>query len=121
MSYQLINKVRGTSTLRCTDPGTYTINLSDLIANNVLENVVTSAAINELMWSTSGFIQILRGANVTINLFNSGSWTNDNQILRIAGANNATANLSVVINTAGTVILGITKQITSNVELYQIK
>mgnify|MGYP003385119723 CR=1 FL=1 len=119
MAYEVINKVKGRSTIRCVDAGTYTITLNDLRANSNIETVL-SASMTDVSWSTSGYISIVRNSVPQLNLFNSGSMTNVDGILPNAGANNNTQSLVITINAGGSVIVNMSKLGSYNVDAYRV-
>lgn len=118
MGYEITNKVKGRSTIRAVNPGTYTIALSDLRANTNIETIL-SAAITDIEWSTSGYISITRGSEPVFNLFTTGSWVNQHTV-RQAGANSADQNIVITINSGGSVVLDLTKNATYNVDLGRV-
>jgi hypothetical protein len=117
MSYELINKLRGFSTLRVVD-GNATIELAALSANSNTENI-QSAIITSLKWSvhpTAGNLKITRdsgtGAQTVANVFQTGFWSHDE--LNIS--NTASGNITVTLAGGGTTIITIRKDANYNVD-----
>jgi hypothetical protein len=115
MAYEVINSVKGKVTIRAVNAGTYTIELTGMQANSNIETV-SAASITDIAWATSGFISVSRNTTPVLNLMGSGQWTNMDGILPKGGANTSTSNVVIVINTGGTVILGLSKVATYNVD-----
>lgn len=115
MAYEIINTIKGASVIRVVDTGTTTIALSDLRANANIETIL-SASLTDVAWTTSGFISITRANTPVLNLYGSGSWTSDDVILRKCGANNKSNNIVVVISGGGSLLLGVSKDATLNVD-----
>lgn len=116
MSYEVNNTLRGTSTIRVVDPGTYTITLTNLSSNTQLETV-TAANIKRVMWSSNGYISIGRGATPTpmLALSNSGEMFLDT--LGYSLANTNTGNVVVTVVTGGTCVIELSKTATYSTNL----
>jgi hypothetical protein len=117
MGYEVINRLRGPSTIRVVD-STATLNLSDLSTNTSVETVI-AATITSLKWSlhpTNGNLQITRGGVLVANVFQTGFWSHDE--LNIANTSNA--NIVMTITGTGTAIVSVAKQVTLNVDAQQI-
>jgi len=108
MAYEIINNKRGTSIIRATGAGDYTITLEDLSVNTALE-VVSSASIRRLNWSTNGSISIARGEtpNTVLELYGSSENRFDEYGYLLA--NGSTGNIVVSIVTGGTVTMELSK------------
>ena len=115
MAIEYINTLRATSVIRVVDPGTYYINLTDLRANTTTENV-SSFDIKRVYWSTNGNILITRNGNTLLSLHNAGEFRLDD--LGYTIANNNTSNVTITINTGGTVVMETSKVATYNVDPY---
>jgi hypothetical protein len=115
MGIEYNNTLRGTSVIRVNDPGTYYINLTDLRANAYTENV-SSFDIKRVFWSTNGNIVITRNSIPLLSLHNSSEFRFDD--LGYSLANNNTSNVTITINTGGTVIMETSKVATYNVDPY---
>jgi hypothetical protein len=116
MSYEIINTLRGPSIIRCVDPGTYTINLTDLRKNPTNE-VVKSADIKRVTWSSNGHITVTRAANTSLlALHNAGEMRFDDFAYAVSNTN--TSNVVVTIVTGGTIVLELSKNSTYNVDVY---
>jgi hypothetical protein len=132
MSYDLVNRFKGPSTLMVIDQN-LTLNLSQLsvavtrggIANANCENV-TTAIITSCKWSTAsptGQIKIARdagglgtGANVVANLTGQGQWIHN----EVPFANTPTGNIQVTITGGGTIYMTIKKEAVYNVQTQDI-
>lgn len=116
MSYEVNNTLRGTSTIRVVDPGTYTITLANLSTNTQLETV-TSANIKRVFWSSNGYISIGRGATPTpmLSLSQSGEMRFDELGYSIANTN--TGNVVVTVVTGGTCVIELSKVATYSTNL----
>ena len=119
MTYEVANSLRGTSVIRVVDPGTYTIQLSDMSSNTQLETV-TSANIKRVVWSSNGVISIGRGTGPTpmLALHNAGQMYFDE--LGHSVANTNTGNVVVTVVTGGTVVIEMSKQATYSTALDRI-
>ncbi len=111
MPFQVTNPVRGPSTIRAVDAGTYTITLNNLRGNATTETV-TSADIRRVMWSSNGFITITRNSVPILSLSGSGDMRLD-EIGSIA--NNSNQSIVVTISTGGSIVMEVTKSATYNV------
>ena len=117
MSHEITNTKRGSSVVRCVDPGVYTIELTDLRGNPTNE-VVSAAIIKKMAWSTNGSIQISRClASVNTALISlHGQDTIELSDLGHAVANTNTGNVAITIATGGTIFLELSKVSTFNVD-----
>lgn len=115
MAYEVINRLRGFSTVRAVDAGTYTVELADLQANSQLETV-TSAIITDVSWSTTGSISIARNTTPILNLSGSHRMSDAEGILPAAGANSSTSNVKITIVGGGCIILNLKKQASMNAD-----
>jgi hypothetical protein len=107
MAYELTNALRSTSILRVVD-GSADIPISDLAVNE--NEVVISASIKRVVWSTNGSITIVRNSQPILTLYDSGDMRLSEMGHSIA--NNATSNVEVTITSNGSAILEISKQAT---------
>jgi hypothetical protein len=114
MALEVTNSLRGPSVIRCVEPGTYTINLSDLRKNTAIETV-TTADIKRVTWSTNGSITIVRNITPVLSLQGSGEMRFDEFGHSIA--NNNTSNVVVTIATGGTLVMELSKQATFSVDV----
>ena len=119
MPYEVLNNLRSTSIIRAVDPGTYTIQLSDLSSNTQLETV-SAVNIKRVVWSTNGSIAIGRGATPTpmLALHNAGQMYFDE--LGYSVANTNTGNVVVTIVTGGSVAIDVSKIATYSTALENI-
>lgn len=117
MAYEVTNTRRGSSIIRVDGASTNNVSLADLSTNTALETV-TSASIKRLMWSTGGNIAISRDANSVATLYGTGEMRLDD--LGHSVANNATANINVVITTGGTCFIEVSKTATYSTDLDQL-
>jgi len=116
MALEITNTTRGSSIIRCVDPGTYTVNLTDLRKNTTTE-IVNSADIKRATWSSNGNISVTRAANTSIlALHNSGEMRFDEFGHSISNMN--TSNLVITIVTGGTIVLEVSKVSSYNVDVY---
>ena len=117
MSYEVTNTTRGSSIIRCVDPGVYTIELTGLRGNPTNE-VVSAAVIKKVAWSTNGSIQISRClASVNTALISlHGQGTIELSDLGHSVANTSTGNVAITIATGGTIFLELSKVSTFNVD-----
>jgi len=132
MSYELVNRIKGPSTLMVVD-GSVTINLGDLavavanISGVIKGNVenVTTAIITSCKWSTpvGGTVKISRdaggvatGPNLVANLSGTNQWIHN----EVPFANTPTGNIAVAITGGGTVYLTIKKEAVYNVQTQSI-
>jgi hypothetical protein len=108
MSYEIVNTLRNTSIIRAVGAGTYTIELEDLSSNTDLE-IVTSASVRKLYWSTNGSITIARGEtpNTVLSLYTGGDMRFDD--FSYALSNGSTGNVVITIASGGTVVMEVTK------------
>jgi len=119
MPYEVINNLRGTSIIRAVDPGTYTITLSNLSTNTDLE-IVSSANIKRLFWSSNGHISIGRGTTPTPMLELSASGQMKLDELGYSIANTNTGNVVVTIVTGGSVVIEMSKTATYTTNLENV-
>jgi hypothetical protein len=115
MAIEYNNTLRGTSVIRIVDPGTYYINLTDLRANTTTETV-SAFDIKRVYWSTNGNILVTRNGNTIMSLHNSSEFRFDD--LGYSIANNNTSNVTITINTGGTLVMETSKVATYNVDPY---
>lgn len=117
MSYEVTNTTRGSSIIRCVDPGVYTIELTGLRGNPTNE-VVSAAVIKKVAWSTNGSIQISRClASVNTALISlHGQGTIELSDLGHSVANTSAGNVAITIATGGTIFLELSKVSTFNVD-----
>lgn len=108
MAYEITNRLHSSSILRVNGAGTTTLELANLSADAA--ETVTDASVKKILWSTNGNIVINRGGTTVATLYNSGEMHLDE--LGYSLANNATANISVVVTTGGTAVLEISKHAT---------
>lgn len=108
MAYEITNRLHSSSILRVTGTGTTSLELANLSA--AASETVTDASVKKILWSTNGNIAINRGGTTIATLYNSGEMHLDE--LGYSFANNATANISVVVTTGGTAVLEISKHAT---------
>lgn len=112
MSYEIRNTLRSSSFVRAEGAGTYNITLGDLSTNTSLE-VVSSASIKRLNWTanSTGSITIARGVtpntNTILSLYGVGEIKLDEY--GFALANEATSNIVVIIASAGSIIMEVSK------------
>lgn len=116
MAYEVLNNLRGSSIIRVVDPGTYTIQLSQLSSNTQLETV-SAANIKRVQWSSNGYISIGRGATPTPMLALSQSGDMHFDELGYSVANTNTGNVVVTIVTGGTVVMEMAKTATYSTNL----
>jgi len=119
MAFEITNQLRSPSIIRVEGASTVNVNISQLSTNTALETVV-SANIKRIAWSTGGSIVVGRhdASNTLITLatlFNSGQINFDELGTTLANTN--TGNVTVTINTSGTVILEVSKNTTYSTDL----
>ena len=107
MAYEITNALRSASIIRVVD-GVATIPVANLALN--ANEVVTSASIKRVMWSTNGTITIVRNSEPILTLHGSGDMRLSDSGHSIA--NNATSDLVITVSTSGSVVLEVTKQAT---------
>jgi hypothetical protein len=105
MSYEVTNTLRSTSIIRVVGTAPANIALSEFATSE--NEVVTSASIKRVVWSTGGNVTVQRGATNVLSLYGSGD-------MRLAEsghviANNSTQNIVVTITTGGTAIIEVSK------------
>jgi hypothetical protein len=108
MPIEITNSLRSSSLIRVEGVGTYYANLISLAADS--NEVVSSASIKRINWSTNGNIQIIRNGNNIATLHNAGEIRLDEWGKSLA--NNNTSNVVITIVTGGTVFLEISKAAT---------
>jgi hypothetical protein len=115
MPLQITNKIRSTSLIRVTEGAlsanaiTANVALTDLSTSN--NEVISSASIKGVIWSSNSVIDITRGGEVVLSLHGSGEMRLDDFAYSIS--KNSDANIEITSSDArGTVILEITKQST---------
>jgi hypothetical protein len=114
--YEVNNTLRGTSTIRVVDPGTYTITLANLSANTQLETV-SAASIKRVFWSSNGYIHIGRGATPTPMLALHGSGEMRLDDLGYTLSNTNTGNVVVTVATGGSCVIELNKTATYSTNL----
>ena len=105
MPIEITNSLRSSSLIRVEGVGTYYANLSDLAVNT--NEVISSANIRRINWSTNGNIQVVRNGNNIVTLHNAGEIKLDEWGHSIA--NNNTSNVVITVVTGGTLFLEVTK------------
>jgi len=115
MPLEITNKIRSTSLIRVTEGAlsanaiTANVALTDLSTSN--NEVISSASIKGVIWSSNSVIDITRGGEVVLSLHGSGEMRLDDFAYSIS--KNSDANIEITSSGArGTVILEITKQST---------
>jgi hypothetical protein len=115
MPLEITNKIRSTSLIRVTEGAlsanaiTANVALTDLSTSN--NEVISSASIKGVIWSSNSVIDITRGGEVVLSLHGSGEMRLDDFAYSIS--KNSDANIEITSSDArGTVILEITKQST---------
>ena len=114
MPKEIKNVLRNSSVVKLVDPGAYTINLSELSSNTALENV-QSAAIKRVMWSTNGYITIVRNNAPLITVYGQGDMVFTE--IGYALSSNSTYPLVVTINTGGSIFIETNKEAVYNTAL----
>jgi hypothetical protein len=105
MPIEITNSLRSSSLIRVEGAGTYYANLSSLAVDN--NEVISSANIRRINWSTNGNIQVVRNGNNVVTLHNAGEIKLDEWGHSIA--NNNTSNVVITVVTGGTLFLEVTK------------
>jgi len=113
MPLEITNSLRNHSIARATGPGTYTITLNDLRKNTTTE-IVNTADIKRLVWSTNASITIVRNSIELVSLHTAGEMRFDDWNHSIS--NNNSQNIVITIVTAGTIVLELSKQSSFNVD-----
>lgn len=108
MPIEITNSLRSSSLIRVEGVGTYYANLVSLAVDS--NEVVSSASIKRINWSTNGNIQIVRNGNNIATLHNAGEIRLDEWGKSLA--NNNTSNVVITIVTGGTVFLEVSKAAT---------
>jgi hypothetical protein len=108
MPIEITNSLRSSSLIRVEGAGTYYANLSSLAVDN--NEVISSANIRRINWSTNGNIQVVRNGNNIVTLHNAGEIRLDEWGKSLA--NNNTSNVVITVVTGGTVFLEISKAAT---------
>jgi len=108
MPIEITNSLRSSSLIRVEGVGTYYANISSLAVDS--NEVISSANIRRINWSTNGNIQIVRNGNNIATLHNTGEVKLDEWGHTIA--NNNTSNVVITVVTGGTVLLEVTKSAT---------
>lgn len=111
MPSTVTNPVRGPSVIRAVGAGSYTISLNDLRGNPTNETV-TSADIRRVLWSTNGYITIVRNGVTIMGLSGSGDMP-ASELASITQENNQ--SIVITINTGGTIMMEVSKSATYNV------
>ena len=118
--YEVNNTLKGTSTIRVVDPGTYTITLANLSSNTQLETV-SAANIKRIFWSSNGYIYIGRDAPAActptpmLALHGSGEMRLDDLGYTLANTN--TGNVVVTVVTGGSCVIELSKTATYSTDL----
>jgi hypothetical protein len=107
MAYEITNALRSSSIIRVVDDSA-NIPVANLAVN--ANEVVSSASIKRVMWSTNGSITIVRNSEPILTLYGSGDMRLSDSGHSIA--NNATSNLVITVTSFGSVVLEVTKQAT---------
>jgi len=115
MAHEIINSVRGSSIIRCTDVSTANLRLNEFRANAQSETV-TALAIKRMTWSTNGAIVITRDGVPIFGLHNAGTMNLDD--MGGVCANTASGNLQIQIVTGGSIVMEVSKTATYNVDPY---
>jgi hypothetical protein len=108
MPFEITNTQRSASIIRVADVGTTTVSLANLAFD--ANEVVSSANIRRLTWSTNGNIQIIRNSVPVLMLHNSGTMMLDE--LNHSVANNSGSSIVITINTGGSMVMEVTKTAT---------
>lgn len=108
MPIEITNSLRSSSLIRVEGVGTYYANLSSLAVDS--NEVIGSANIRRINWSTNGNIQIARNGNNIATLHNAGEIRLDEWGQSLA--NNNTSNVVITVVTGGTVFLEVSKSAT---------
>ena len=115
MPYEIINKMRGPSTLRLTGVDTTgALALTSFSAKLNTENVA-NVTITSLKWSVlpaTGTLVITRDALVVATLYQNGEWKHN----EVPIANTSNGTLTVAITGGGTVQMTLNKQAVYNVQ-----
>ena len=114
--YEVNNTLKGTSTIRVVDPGTYTITLANLSSNTQLETV-SATNIKRIFWSSNGYINIGRGDTPTPMLALHGSGEMRLDDLGYTLANTNTGNVVVTVVTGGSCVIELSKTATYSTDL----
>lgn len=113
MPLEITNSLRGSSVVRATGPGTYTIALTDLRKNPTTETV-NSADIRRMTWSTNGNISIVRNSIELATVHNTGEMRFDDYGHSLA--NNNSQSIVITIATGGTIVMEVSKDASYNVD-----
>jgi len=108
MPFEIINTHRNSSIIRIEGTGTTTVSLANLQFN--ANEVVSSATIKRLNWSTNGNIQIVRNSVPVLSLHSVGELRCDD--FGYAIANNNTSSIVVTVNTGGSLVMEVSKEAT---------
>ena len=115
MPYEIINKLRGPSTIRVTGVDTTGAQaLTAFSANQALENV-NSLVITSAKWAVlpaTGTVVITRGSLVVATLYASDHWEHNETAI----ANSRAESITVQVTGGGTAILTVRKDATYNVD-----
>jgi len=119
MAYEIVNSRRASSIIRCEGASTINLALESLSTNTDLE-IVSSASIKRIIWSTGGTVTVARGepANTVLTLYGTGEMRLDE--LGYSLANGATGNIVVTIATGGTCVMEVSKVATYSTDLDQL-
>ncbi len=113
MPLEITNSLRGSSVIRATGPGAYTIALTDLRTNPTNETV-NKADIRRMTWSTNGNISIVRNSIEIATVHNAGEMRFDDYGHSLANNNNQ--SIVITIATGGTIVMEVSKEATYNVD-----
>jgi len=108
MPIEITNSLRSSSLIRVEGAGTYYANLDSLAVNS--NEVISSANIRRINWSTNGNIQVVRNGNNIVTLHNAGEVKLDEWGHTLA--NNNTSNVVITVVTGGTLLLEVSKSAT---------
>lgn len=108
MPIEITNSLRSSSLIRVEGIGTYYANLTSLAVDS--NEIISSANIRRINWSTNGNIQIVRNGNNVTTLHNTGEVKLDEWGHTLA--NNNTSNVVITVVSGGTVLLEVTKSAT---------
>lgn len=106
MAYEITNTLRNTSIIRVVDAGTYTVAVEDLSSD--ANEVVSSASIKRVMWSTGGSISVTRNSVPLLSLHGSGDMRLSDSGHTIA--NNSTSDIVITVTTSGSAVFEVSKQ-----------
>lgn len=105
MPVDITNSLRSASIIRVEGTGTQYANLSSLAVND--NEVVSSASIKRMNWTTNGSITVARNSATIATLHGTGEIRCDEWGHSIAS--NSTSNLVITIASGGTLFLEVSK------------